>query len=264
MDDLKLLRQLHDDIPPPTREAIDAARSRLDEMVGAERRSPLAERTAALRSLLPGRPGRPGQYGRYGRPRGPWQPQSSRRLRQLRLVLAGGLALALGIGTALALQPASRPHGPGAGSVRLAAWTVTKEHDGELIIHLRQLRDPQGLRDLLRRHGVAARIEFRKHDFEPTTSQSVIPSSCKPLALSDRRDAELQGKILDPLPGLSRHGGISKGKPMGAFGVLGIRPREIPSGVGIFWQVWASKSAPGTFSMDEDLVQASKSCTGGM
>jgi hypothetical protein len=264
MDELKLLSQLHDDISPPTSEAIDAARSRLDEAVGAAQRSPLAERTAALRPRRSLRPGRYGGYGRYGRSVAAWQPQSSRLPRRpLRLVVAGGLALALGIGAALGLQPESQQHRQGPGSVRLAAWTVTKDRDGELIIHLRQLRDPQGLRDLLRRHGVAARIEFPKHDFEPTTSQGVIPSSCKPLALSDRRAAGLQGKIFDPLPGLSLHGGIRKDKPLGGFGVLGIRARAIPSGVGIFWQVWASKSAPGTFSMDEDLVQVSQSCTGG-
>lgn len=231
MDELMLLRDMPDDVAPPTPEAMSAARSRLNEAVSAAQRSPLAER------LRP----RPRTHRR--RPRG-----------LLRLALAGGLALALSIGTALALQPAGQGHGPG--TARLAAWTVSTNRDGELIVRLRQLRDPQGLRDLLRKHGVAARIEFMKRSFVPTTSP-VIPSSCKALPVSYRRNGELQGKIFDDELGL----GAPAGK-IEQLGVLGIRADAIPPGVGIFWQVWAGKS--GAFGMDEALVQSSKSCTGGV
>lgn len=234
MDDLLLLRQLHDDIPPPTTEAISAARSRLDEAVGAARRSPSAERTGALPSWRPPRSGRP------------QTPRRPRRL--LRLALAGGLALALAAGIALALQPGARPRGPG--TARLAAWTVTKNPDGVLTVHLRQLRDPQGLRRLLRQDGVRARIRFLHHDFEPTTSQDVIPRMCKPLPLSDEANAHLQEKIFgklfyDPVRG-----------------TFTFHTSAIPAGVGLFWEVWASKSAPGAFSMNEDLVQVTRRCTG--
>jgi hypothetical protein len=108
-------------------------------------------------------------------------------------------------------------------------------------------------RRLLRKHGVAARIEFMKRSFVPTTSP-IIPSSCKRLPVSYRRNGELQARIFDSEPDF---GGVRKIEQLGA---LGIRADAIPSGVGIFWQLWAGK--PGDFSMDEALVQVSKSCTG--
>src|SRR5690242_8432836 len=94
MDELMLLRDMPDDVAPPTPEAMSAARSRLNEAVSAAHRSPLAER---LR---------------------PWSRTNRLRPRRLlRLALACGLALALSIGTALALQPAG--HGHGHGTARL-------------------------------------------------------------------------------------------------------------------------------------------------
>jgi hypothetical protein len=229
MDELMLLRDARVAVAPPTPEAMSAARSRLNEAVSAAQRSPLGGR---LR---------------------PWSRSPRPRLGRLpRLALAGGLALALSVGTALALQPAGEGHGPG--HARLAAWTVTQQADGELVVRLRQLYDPQGLRDLLRKHGVAARIEFMKPSFEPTTSPD-LPSSCKSLPVSRQRDGELQGKIFDDESGA----GVKGGK-IEQLAVLGIRADAIPSGVGIFWQVSVSKS--GDFGMDEVLVQASKSCTG--
>jgi hypothetical protein len=243
MDDLMFLRQLRSDVPPPTSAAISAARDQLYQAADAARRSPLDEQTGGSPSW---------------RPRLSWPPHSSGRPRRLlRLAMVGGLALAVAAGTTLALRPGGHRAGPPA--ARLAAWTVTGQPSGVLKIRLRQLSDPQGLRDLLRTDGVPTRIQFLHHSFEPTTSQDVIPRSCRTLPMSDEANAKLQGKILVSPFGHPNKDGVSKTKPW----VLGIRASAIPAGVGIFWRVWANKSVPGAYDMDVDLVQVSASCTGG-
>jgi hypothetical protein len=77
-----------------------------------------------------------------------------RRRRRLP-ALAGAAATAgatIGL-TAGALLPASGP-----ATTALAAWTVTKAHNGTVTITVRQFRDPAGLQRALRADGVPASV----------------------------------------------------------------------------------------------------------
>lgn len=174
--------------------------------------------------------------------------------RRRRMVMAAGFSLAVvtGIFAAQALQSSSPRPGSSAGP-KLAAWTVTRRPDGLVNIYLRQLRDPAGLRALLRKDGVPARIEFVRHPFEATTSPDVIPRSCAAPPLSDKANLHLQDKIF-PLPG---------GSNVPAALALVIRPSALPAGIGMFWQVGIAKGrkAP-LFAWNLDLVLATPRCTG--
>lgn len=234
MDDLKLLSQMRKDVPAPSQRAVNTALRQLAQATDGRRRSPLRGMAGT---------------GSAGRPR---------RLR--RLAVAGGLSLAVAAGTvaAQAFQPgAVHPHG-NTGPARLAAWTVARRPDGVLRIYMRQLRDPAGLRALLRKDGVPSKIEFVHHPIQATTSQDVIPRSCKPLRLTDEANTKLQEKIFPFVGTPPNKAGVSNEVPW----ILAIRPSAIPAGVGMFWQVWLVKGASGPFVWNLDLVQTGPRCTG--
>lgn len=78
------------------------------------------------------------------------------------LVVAGGAALGV---TTLALSGHPAPTGAGkAGShpaaARLAAWTVTKQPNGDIDITIRQLQNPAQLQATLRADGLPAHVNF--------------------------------------------------------------------------------------------------------
>jgi hypothetical protein len=103
-----------------------------------------------------------------------------------RIPVAAG-ALTVAAGTALAvttLLPASHPGQPSdhsnlaagqlsatPGTVRLAAWTVTKEANGDIDVTVDQLKDPAGLQATLRADGLPVNVSF---------SGSVISPACQP------------------------------------------------------------------------------------
>jgi hypothetical protein len=121
-------------------------------------------------------------------------------------------------------------------------------------VTIRELRDPVGLWQALRKDGVAANVRFLHHDFMATTSAHAIPKSCRAPQMSDEANAKLQEKIMPGIP-----------SPMSGV-VLKIRPLAIPHGIGLFLEAWAA--SPGTRSgayltMQTDLVQATPRCTGG-
>jgi hypothetical protein len=75
----------------------------------------------------------------------------------LGLVAAGVMAAVILTVTALvpAGHQASRPP-----RVQLAAWTVVKLADGNIYVHIRELRDPAGLQRRLRADGIPASVTF--------------------------------------------------------------------------------------------------------
>lgn len=80
--------------------------------------------------------------------------RAQRRIRRL----AGALAVAAGAAVAvIVLAPVQGTARPG---VRLAAWTVTRQANGDIFVTVRELTDPAGLQATLRADGIAARVDF--------------------------------------------------------------------------------------------------------
>jgi hypothetical protein len=230
MDDLELLRELRSDLPAPSRHAISSASRRLEQAAGGPG------------SRFPARAGA----------RWAWPPR-----RVTRLAMAGGLAFAVAAGIFAAQTAQSGPARPANGRARLAAWTVIR-HDGVLRIYVRQMRDPAGLQAMLRRDGVAARLEFVHHRILATTSPGIIPHSCRNLSMSDVAQTNLVDKAFPPNETRPNKEGISRQEPW----ILAVRPSALPAGVGMFWQVWLPGKAPMPAVWNLVLVQASKRCTG--
>jgi hypothetical protein len=180
-------------------------------------------------------------------------PPPRRAIRRSRLTLFAlvGVAAA-GAAAAVALTlvaPAAPAHHGGRGAT-LAAWTVTTERHGLITVTIRQLRDPAGLWQTLREHGVPANVQFLNHD-RPTTSAHDLPKVCLAPRMSDAATAGLQEKIMPGNP--SPQNGV----------VLKIRPSAIPHGIGLYLKAWAaSPGANGGLSLQIDLVQATPQCTG--
>ena len=181
---------------------------------------------------------------------------ASRRSRFALPALIAAAAAAAAAVLALALtpgSPAARAHHAGQGGTTLAAWTVIKLQHGVLRVTIRELRNPAGLWSLLRADGVPANVQFLNHYFMPTTSTRDLPKGCLNPRMSNRANAELQGKIMpiDPLPVR----GIA----------VNIRPSAIPQGIGLYLKAWTaspSTQSGAALSLQIDLVQATRQCTG--
>jgi hypothetical protein len=130
---------------------------------------------------------------------------------------------------------------PGA---QLAAWTVTKQADGNVSVTIRQLRDPAGLQRTLRADGIPANVRFFPSRDEGNPCQGYDGSP------------GLQDKVLQLLhPG--HHGEQST--------FLIIHPSALPSGAGVGLQVSGNAgyvNRPGGGRLGVALVQSSAACTG--
>jgi len=192
----------------------------------------------------------------------------ARRRRQGVLAGAGGLAAAAAAVSAAVPAshrfPASQPvpatsqpaashpaagHPAGGPSVQLAAWTVTRQADGNIKITFRETADAAELQRTLRADGVPASVTF-------TGQQN---PACHPYTSSGPA-LEPFGTATGPLDGYSfiQH-------PQNAFNspyALVIDPSALPSGAGL--RIWTSGTpgAPDNFQLQVMLVQASPQCTG--
>lgn len=183
----------------------------------------------------------------------------TRAFRRLRLSALAAIGAA---GVAAAVTLTVIPSSPA-----LAAWTVTQRPDGLLTVTIHQLRDPAGLTRRLHADGVSANVRFLTHQFMPTTSNSMIPRSCRAPHMSDSANADLQSKIM-PGPFGQAHaapGSISTGFVKAYPEVaLTIRPSAIPSKIGLYLEAYAAPGARGdnNFALQANLVLASPQCTG--
>jgi hypothetical protein len=106
-----------------------------------------------------------------------------RAVRARRRITGVAGALTLAAGTALAVtttlpsgHPGLLPSGhpvPHPASVRLAAWTVARQANGDIDITINQLKDPAGLQATLRAEGLPATVSF---------SGPMMSAYCQPYA----------------------------------------------------------------------------------
>ena len=180
-----------------------------------------------------------------------------------------GLAAGVGVAAAAAVAvsvalPASHPashlgasrpaSGPGA---RLAAWTVTRQADGNIQVTFREMSDAAGLQSVLRADGVPASVTFpgpqnpacRDYPVPPPPS-TFLPRPGHP------GGGPLSNVLVWPHPNLPQD-------------ALLINPAALPSGAGLalFGQGTDNdepyaQEAGAPAGLSAGLVQASPQCTG--
>lgn len=200
VDDLGVIRELLLTADPPTQDVNDYVRARLNAVIAAAGSHPGAARSARRTPV-------------------------SRHMRARRIPLvAGALAAAAAAAVAVtALLPSGHPGdrpGTHSGSIRLAAWTVARQANGDIDVTISQLKNPAGLQSTLREEGLAASVTF---------SRSGLSSSCQPYVTS-----------LDVLNAVFRW------HTSGGSAYLVINPSALPrdTGVGIFDEPGAGGPVP--------------------
>ncbi|HWA66296.1 MAG TPA: hypothetical protein VG899_07995 [Mycobacteriales bacterium] len=145
--------------------------------------------------------------------------------------------------------------------VRLAAWTVAKQADGDISITLRQLRDPGGLQATLRADGVPASVTFDQ-----------LNSSCRTYPASSEVLDEVfpsDHQLPTPPAGTPRMTRATPDAPppsptvtMPTEGstVVVINPSALPQGAGV--QLASSTSAGSVAILLPRLVATTSACTG--
>jgi hypothetical protein len=174
----------------------------------------------------------------------------------LTVVAAGAAAV-----TVTALPSSGHPAGPAASSAassapsaRLAAWTVTRQPDGDIKVTVSELRDPAGLQRTLRADGVPASVTFLDQR----------NPACSMLAF----DPDLLAKIFPARSlGVVHHlpGGEVLSTGGSAGGDMVIDPTAIPSDVGLqlaFLTMGGGTAGHSTILGRTALVHASPQCTG--
>ena len=160
---------------------------------------------------------------------------------------AVGAAAAVAVAVSLAL-PASHPaSSPG---VQLAAWTVTRQADGNIKITFREATDAAGLQRTLRADGVPVSVTF-------TGQQN---PACQPYPSGGSPAFRPFGPRTGPLDG-SRFAGNPKEAYETPYALV-IDPSALPDGAGL--QIWVSGTpgAADNFQLGTSLVKASPQCTG--
>jgi hypothetical protein len=172
------------------------------------------------------------------------------------LTVAAGAALAV-----TALQPSGHA-GNQPGSVQLAAWTVTRQANGDIEITVNQLMDPNGLQATLRADGLPATVSFDGPPLSAACQQ--YPASRDELSAV----AQFQGTggiTIDPsaLPSgtgvliYDRPGTGFPSKPIPARAPSGSTPLEHPQGAN---PLKPTSATGGPLAVG--LVYASQQCTG--
>jgi hypothetical protein len=166
--------------------------------------------------------------------------RARRRIRSL----AGALAATAGAAVAVGMLAAPGHQATGQSRAQLAAWTVTKQADGDVRVTIRELvnADPAGLQATLRADGVPAAVRIGWDSGWP-------PPGCQPYPAGP----SLRKKIVQMPP---------RGQKLGD--VLTIDPSAIPRGVGVGVIITPPVRGDGFLSVGEgvSLVKASTQCTG--
>lgn len=180
------------------------------------------------------------------------------------VVAAAGIAVGVAVNTGPAGTPATRHlagHGSRPPAVRLAAWTVTKQADGNISVTIRQLLDPTGLQSTLRADGVPASVTFdrlnpscRRYPAAPPLLRQVFPKPYRHLP-STLPGKPLRTRLGESAPSPSPF-------PLALAGpnttVIVIDPSALPHHAGV--RLAASSSAAAILL--PQLVHASPQCTG--
>jgi hypothetical protein len=174
------------------------------------------------------------------------------------LTAAGGTALAVTM-----LLPSAHATGPAAsvgsrsGGVRLAAWTVARQADGEIVITINQLKNPEGLQATLRADGLPATVSFSGSPMS-ASCQGYFASRAALHAVAWFRST---GIVIDP-SALPKGAGVDifdepgtglPGNPSGTVAVHGTAPVHPPLGS-------LTNATDGPLAVG--LVYASPQCTG--
>jgi hypothetical protein len=160
--------------------------------------------------------------------------------------LAAAAVVAFAVGVAL---PGSHPAARG-----LAAWTVTRQADGNIKVSFRELADPAALQRTLRADGVPVSVTF-------TGRQN---PACQPYSLPAGQSFWPYGPKPGPVSGLgSGPGSFTEPNLKNAYTTppdelpaLVINPSALPSGAGL--EIFT----PGNQGLQVMLVHASPQCTG--
>jgi hypothetical protein len=185
------------------------------------------------------------------------------RARRRILALAGALAVVTGAALATtSLLPGTHQASPQP-PAQLAAWTVTRQADGDIRVTIRELRNPAGLQSNLRADGVPASVTLigqqnpscRRYPASPGLLRRVISPSFEVL----------------PAP----HQGPPANMPGEALSlviVMLIHPSALPSGVGVQLATTFTMQPPVVSNggvenvahgdVERGLVYASAQCTG--
>jgi hypothetical protein len=147
------------------------------------------------------------------------------------VVVAGAVALAVTLAMPASHQP----------QVRLDAWTVSTQANGDIQVTISQLQDPSGLQRTLRADGVPASVTFGQQN-----------PACQHYPQSG--PALLQQVFGIPAPGQYQG-------PAGAY-VFDIDPSALPSGAGVAIAVLKDSGPGGKFIVRQDVVYTSTGCTG--
>jgi hypothetical protein len=162
------------------------------------------------------------------------------RTRRRMPALAAALAMAGGAAVAVAALAPGGHQAPRLPGTQLAAWTVTRQADGDIHVTIRELLDPAGLQATLRADGVPASIDVKYTN---------LHSACQPYPASrSQREAIVQFGS-------------------GQSGVLIIDPSAIPRGAGLAISAFpvpaGTHHRPAYIVVGTGLVYASRQCTGG-
>ncbi len=178
-----------------------------------------------------------------------------RRIPGVVAAVGAAAAAAVAVGVAFpAGHPAVRPPAPSESatppSVRLAAWTVTRQAGGSIKVTFRQATGPAGLQQALRADGVPVSVTFTGQ--QNTACQAYHVSASQAFWPYGSRPGPLDGS------GFIDH-------PEGAYTTpyaFVIDPSALPSGAGL--QIWTSGTpgAADNFQLHVTLVKTSPQCTG--
>jgi hypothetical protein len=154
--------------------------------------------------------------------------------------LAGMALVALALTTLLAAGQADHQ-----ATARLAAWTVTRQANGDVTVTISQLQDPAGLQATLQADGVPANVSF---------SGPPVSPACDLYRVGTFSESAAQLNSVVQLD------------PGDQSAILVIQPSALPSGTGLaIYDRPGEQLPPGSsfpFPLGVGLVYASQQCTG--